>query len=204
MVNGTLASEFFTRFWPIRLTYSTTTGSVTRCDDFSSSIEYCLPLEISQLVEYQLPIPRPPTLRWPTASTSSSLPFLMCGSSASPGDGITSGLVLATSAAFLSSFLETGDFTPGTGSLLTSPVLASCGTVEELDELIAGSVEAGGVDAGAWDAGGGEAGVDEDEGCCARTAKTERPTREVKARVRMGWLRKAVGPCSRARLCLLY
>src|SRR5580700_9158271 len=92
MVKGTLQSEFLTMFWPTRLTYSTTTGSVTRWADFSISIEYCLPALISQLVEYQLPRPRPPMLRVPTASTSSSLPFLMWGSRASPGDGRTSSL----------------------------------------------------------------------------------------------------------------
>ena len=83
-------------FWPTRLTYSTTTGSVMRWADFSISMEYCLPVPISQLVEYQLARPRPPMLRVPMASTSSSLPFLMCGSSASPGEGRTS--VLAVSA----------------------------------------------------------------------------------------------------------
>ena len=87
MVKGTLASEFLTRFWPTRLTYSTMTGSVTRWADFSISIEYCLPTRISQSVEYQLPMPRPPMLRVPMAFTSSSLPALMCGLRASPGLG---------------------------------------------------------------------------------------------------------------------
>src|ERR1700686_4880073 len=67
--------------------YSLTTGSVTMWADFSISMEYCLPVEISQLVEYQLPRPRSPILRLPTALTSSSLPALMWGSRASPGDG---------------------------------------------------------------------------------------------------------------------
>ena len=74
-------------FWPMRFTYSTTTGSVTRCADFSISIEYCLPFDISQLVEYQFPMPRPPMFRVPTAFTSSSLPGLMCGFRFSPGEG---------------------------------------------------------------------------------------------------------------------
>src|SRR5271156_4827676 len=95
MVKGTLQSEFLTMFWPTRLMYSLMTGSVTRCADFSISIEYCLPVEISQLVEYQLPRPRSPTLRLPTALTSSSLPALMGGSRASPGDGSESVLVFA-------------------------------------------------------------------------------------------------------------
>src|SRR5580704_3403698 len=120
MVNGTLQSEFLTMFWPTRLTYSTMTGSVTRCADFSISIEYCLPMPISPLTEYQLPRPRPPMLRVPTASTSSSLPFLMCGSSASPGEGSESdfglGLevavdaveLVAGEAGFAESVLESG------------------------------------------------------------------------------------------------
>src|ERR1700678_2730795 len=66
------------------------TGSVMRWADFSISIEYCLPVPISQLVEYQLVRPRLLMVRTPMESTSSSLPFLMCGSSASPGEGSTS------------------------------------------------------------------------------------------------------------------
>src|SRR5271155_3480632 len=95
MVKGTLQSEFLTMFWPMRLMYSLMTGSVTMWADFSISMEYCLPVEISQLVEYQLPMPRPPMLRLPTALTSSSLPALMWGSRFSPGEGSESVLVLA-------------------------------------------------------------------------------------------------------------
>ena len=51
-------------------------------------------MRISQSVEYQLPRPRPPMLRVPTALTSSSLPGLMWGSRASPGDGRASVLLL--------------------------------------------------------------------------------------------------------------
>src|SRR5271155_5583616 len=108
MVKGTLQSEFLTMFWPTRLTYSTMTGSVTMWADFSISMEYCLPMRISESVEYQLPTPRPPMLRVPTALTSSSLPGLMWGSSASPGDGRESDLVSAFACcleASLSSFL---------------------------------------------------------------------------------------------------
>src|ERR1700722_11314010 len=106
MVKGTLQVQFLTMFWPTRLTYSLMTGSVTMWADFSISMEYCLPLRISQSVEYQLPMPRPPILRVPMAATSSSLPDLIWGSSASPGDGRTSVLVsaLTLAAASLLSF----------------------------------------------------------------------------------------------------
>src|SRR5579862_8895658 len=59
-------------------------------------------------MEYQLPAPRPPILRVPTALTSSSLPGLMWGSRASPGEGRTSVLpgVLACLAASLICFFE--------------------------------------------------------------------------------------------------
>ena len=74
IVKGTLASEFFTMFWPIRLTYSTTTGSVMNLVLFSISVAYILPILISESVEYQLPTPRAPMSRLPTALTSSTLP----------------------------------------------------------------------------------------------------------------------------------
>src|ERR1700686_4150013 len=74
MVKGTWASELRTRFWPIRLTYSVTTGSWTIFTLFSTCIAYCLPILISLSSEYQLPMPRPPTLRLPMASTSFLLP----------------------------------------------------------------------------------------------------------------------------------
>src|ERR1700692_3253734 len=103
MVKGTLQSEFLTMFWPTRLTYSTMTGSVTRWADFSISMEYCLPVPISQLMEYQLPMPRPPMLRVPTALTSFSLPGLMLGSRAWPRGGGVS--VLFWSLTFLAASL---------------------------------------------------------------------------------------------------
>src|ERR1700757_304914 len=112
MVKGTLQSEFLTMFWPMRLMYSLTTGSVTMWADFSISIEYCLPVEISQLVEYQLPRPRSPILRLPTALTSSSLPALMWGSRFSPGDGRESALVFVATA-FVSAAV--GGLLPVTG-----------------------------------------------------------------------------------------
>src|ERR1035438_1290389 len=76
MVKGTLQSEFFTMFCPMRLTYSTTCGSLMNLVLFSISIEYILPILISVSVEYQLPMPRPPMSRFPTAFTSSMLPGL--------------------------------------------------------------------------------------------------------------------------------
>src|ERR1700733_5684869 len=62
-------------------------------------MEYCLPVRISQSVEYQLPMPRPPMLRVPTALTSSSLPGLMLVFMSSPGDGRRSVLFSALTAA---------------------------------------------------------------------------------------------------------
>src|ERR1700738_1580273 len=107
MVKGTLQSEFLTMFWPTRLTYSTMTGSVTRWADFSISMAYCLPLPISQLMEYQLPMPRPPMLRLPTALTSFSLPALLWGPRLSPGEGRTS-VLFATLTLAVAALLSAG------------------------------------------------------------------------------------------------
>src|ERR1035441_2841653 len=74
IVNGTLQSEFLTMFCPTRLTYSRTTGSVMNFVLFSIWEAYILPILISPSMEYQLPIPRPPISRLPTALTSSMLP----------------------------------------------------------------------------------------------------------------------------------
>src|ERR1039458_123814 len=74
MVNGTLQSEFLTIFWPMRFTYSVTTGSVMNLLLFSISMAYILPILISVSTEYQFPAPRPPISRLPTALTSSMLP----------------------------------------------------------------------------------------------------------------------------------
>src|SRR5713226_5844289 len=79
-------------------------------------MECCLPLRISQSVEYQLPMPRPPMLRVPTALTSSSLPGLMWGSRFSPGEGRVSVLFWALTclaASFLSFFVAV--MPPGRG-----------------------------------------------------------------------------------------
>src|SRR5579871_3077276 len=78
IVNGTLQSEFFTMFCPMRFTYSVITGSVMNLVLFSISEAYILPILISVSVEYQLPMPRPPMSRLPTALTSSMLPGLTC------------------------------------------------------------------------------------------------------------------------------
>src|SRR5271169_5405760 len=85
MVKGTLASEFFTRFCAIRFTYSTTTGSFTNLTLFSSCMAYDLPMRISVSVEYQLPMPRPPISRVPTAFTSLTLPCFTPGMIGSVG-----------------------------------------------------------------------------------------------------------------------
>src|SRR5580704_4924926 len=87
MVNGTLASEFLTRICAIRFTYSTTTGSLKNLSLFSSCMAYDLPIRISVSVEYQLPMPRPPISRVPTAFTSSTLPCLTPGIFWSVGGG---------------------------------------------------------------------------------------------------------------------
>src|SRR3984957_18403942 len=105
MVKGTLASEFFTRFCAIRLTYSTTTGSSTNLTLFCSCMEYCLPIPISVSVEYQLPMPRPPISRLPTAFTSSMLPGFTPGMVASgeagadPDGGAEAGVAVGAGAA---------------------------------------------------------------------------------------------------------
>src|ERR1700722_18425179 len=77
IVKGTLQSEFFTIFCPMRFTYSSTTGSVMNLVLFSISSANCLPILISPSVEYQLPNPRLPISRLPTAPTSSILPVLI-------------------------------------------------------------------------------------------------------------------------------
>src|SRR5580692_556290 len=79
IVKGTLQSEFLTMFCPMRLMYSVTTGSVMNLVLFSSSMAYDLPILISDSVEYQLPMPRLPMSRVPTASTSPMLPFFTPG-----------------------------------------------------------------------------------------------------------------------------
>src|ERR1700761_2593689 len=79
IVKGTLQSEFLTMFCPMRLMYSVTTGSVMNFVLFSSCMAYDLPILISDSVEYQLPTPRAPILRVPTALTSSMLPAFTPG-----------------------------------------------------------------------------------------------------------------------------
>src|SRR5580700_5780381 len=110
MVNGTLQSEFLTMFWPMRFTYSVITGSVMNLVLFSISMEYILPILISVSVEYQLPTPRPPMSRLPTALTSSMLPGLILIISL-PG-----WITLSASTLTLASSLPTG-VVPGAESL---------------------------------------------------------------------------------------
>src|SRR5215813_4749352 len=69
MVNGTFESEFRTRFWPMRFTYSVTTESWTSFTPCSTCCEYCCPMATCFSSEYQLPAPvLQPTLRFPIAS----------------------------------------------------------------------------------------------------------------------------------------
>src|SRR5215813_911312 len=107
----------------MRLTYSVTTGSLIIFVLFSTSSAYCLPILISDSVEYQLPMPRPPMLRVPTAFTSSILP--------------------AFTLTFVGSMFGGGAFSPlasGVLGLLAGalPLVLSCGA------------DAGGVEEGCW------------------------------------------------------
>src|SRR5438552_16608000 len=78
IVNGTCESELRTRFWPRRLMYSETTGSLMIFDCDSTCWEICFPMAICFSRLYQLPMPfAHPTLRLPIASTSSTPPS--CG-----------------------------------------------------------------------------------------------------------------------------
>ena len=195
-------------FWPTRLTYSTTTGSVMRWADFSISMEYCLPVDISQLVEYQLVTPRPPMLRVPMASTSSSLPFLMCGSRSSPGEGSESDLaapaVLAAGgldavsdavSGLLSVFALVSLGTPkaGRSELLADDwVGCAAGWVDAGCVAAAGCVVAGAVAAGAVavESAGvvADGVVEEGAGCCALALAAE-VSRAAASRVaRAKWL----------------
>src|SRR5579863_3453141 len=132
IVNGTLQSEFFTMFCPIRFTYSSTTGSVISFELFSTSSAYCFPILISPSVENQLPIPRLPMSRLPTAFTSSMLPaligiiwlpgsitlFTSTGPAQSPPTGVVpgSGSSTLSSLSFFLSFLSSLFFVSHGGS----------------------------------------------------------------------------------------
>src|ERR1700733_6533961 len=125
-------------------------------------MEYCLPVRISQSVEYQLPRPRPPMLRVPTALTSSSLPGLMWGSRASPGDGRVSVLlaVLTCLAASLICFLVAFG-SPGIGFSAGTSAGAcalSAGAVGCVWGAFWGGVDCVGVGVACGSGGGGEAG----------------------------------------------
>src|SRR5208337_388722 len=160
MVNGTLQSEFFTMFWPMRLTYSVTTGSVMNLVLFSISMAYILPILISVSVEYQYPMPRPPMSRFPTALTSSTLPGLMLifwlpGSitfsgltvlATSPATGVVPGAGLDGVADGLSS--ATG-VVPGAGSFAVGEAVGvSAGAVGAAGACCAAGVAAGGAAVG--------------------------------------------------------
>src|ERR1700734_764817 len=117
-------------------------------------MEYCLPLRISQSVEYQLPMPRPPMLRVPTALTSSSLPGLMLVFMSSPGDGRASVLFSALTclaASLLCLGVAVGlpgmGFSTGT-SVMTSVVVVVVGPVWGLFWGLACGLFAGGADVG--------------------------------------------------------
>src|SRR5580698_3577457 len=97
MVKGTLQSEFFTMFWPTRLMYSVTVGSVMNLVLFSISMAYDLPILISDSVEYQLPMPRPPMSRVPTEFTSLMLPCFTPGIFGSAADPLGGGELGAAS-----------------------------------------------------------------------------------------------------------
>src|SRR5579859_5423796 len=87
MVNGTCASEFRTRFCPMRFTYSVTTGSFTSFIWDSISCAYRRPVATCPSTEYQLPRPLlQPTLRLPTASTSAIPPLCLMSASSLVGN----------------------------------------------------------------------------------------------------------------------
>ena len=104
-------------FWPMRFTYSVITGSVMNLVLFSISMAYILPILISVSVEYQLPMPRPPMSRLPTALTSSMPPGFTCfislpgamtfsGSTAAAATSPFTGAVPGAGSSFPESFLE--------------------------------------------------------------------------------------------------
>src|SRR5579884_3437511 len=87
IVNGTCESELRTMFWPRRLMYSETTGSLITLDWLSTCWEICFPMAICFSRLYQLPIPLAhPTLRFPIASMSLMLPS--CGTFVAEGSTV--------------------------------------------------------------------------------------------------------------------
>src|SRR5664279_1374718 len=163
IVNGTLQSEFLTRFWPMRFTYSVTTGSVMNLVLFSISEAYDLPILISVSVEYQFPMPRPPISRLPTALTSSILP------------GFTLIFWLPTSTTF-SGFTAAAGTSPLTGSVpgtglvgALSPstgVVPGAGCAAGVSPVTGVVPGAGCVCAGGVVAGGAAAGFGWGSDCC--------------------------------------
>src|SRR5450631_3683391 len=143
----------------MRLTYSVMTGSVMNLVLFSISMAYILPILISVSVEYQLPMPRPPMSRLPTALTSSMLPALTltfweptsttfsgltATAATSPATGAVPGLQVLSSDLSALSF----DFLPF--AVLSSG--AGVQSVEAVCEVAAGSFEVPGF--GAFAMGG--------------------------------------------------
>lgn len=98
----------------MRFTYSVTIGSVMKRLLLSTSAAYDLPILISVSVEYQLPNPRPPISRFPTAPTSSMLPFLILAISL-PGSMILSGTT-----PLLPAVSPPTGVVPGAGSFLSA------------------------------------------------------------------------------------
>src|SRR5580704_12818102 len=187
MVNGTLQSEFFTMFCPMRFTYSVTTGSVMNLVLFSISDAYPFPILISVSVEYQLPIPRPPMSRLPTALTSSMLPGFtltiwlpgattLSGSTEAAGTSPATGVVPGAGSCFAGSLpvfesgLESG-FASGLASGFDAGVSPATGVVPgagwAFGALAGGSV--GLVLAGGVVVAGGAEGSDEGADCARPT-----------------------------------
>src|SRR5580692_9570009 len=154
IVNGTLQSEFLTMFWPMRFTYSVITESLMNLVLFSISAAYWRPILISESVEYQFPMPRPPISRFPTALTSSMLPGLTFSNwlpgSTSTGVGLAAA-VLASFAFLSSAFLSSLDaplgaphgFFPVSGSS-THALLSTVASAELLSAEVWSPAEAAG------------------------------------------------------------
>src|ERR1035438_3559867 len=184
IVNGTLQSEFFTMFWPTRFTYSRTTGSVMNLVLFSISEAYILPILISVSTEYQLPKPRAPISRLPTALTSSMLPgftltFWLPGSITFSGFTAAAGTSPSTGVVPGAGFLPLGSaagVSPPTGAVPGADCAVAGGVVPCAPEPVWAVVEAAegvsaptGVVPGACCAAGAFAGAVLDPVDCAHS-----------------------------------
>lgn len=142
-------------------------------------------MRISQSVEYQLPSPRPPMLRLPTALTSSMLPDLTLSRSL-PGSAIEMGwLAAATFASFFAVLLSLEVLGGGVAVGAAAGVVCAAGAGD------CGRVEVGwgepgcGVDSGTGLTGGAGTGAGEPgrlagwgadwevDGCCACSERTQ-------------------------------